>query len=590
MQFIHHMTAPWVFVNQADACTLQLWAQRGRETAVWVLHGDPYDYLSGKTNRMCKTQLHPIWEDDEKTVFQAVVPNPTHKLRYLFALEQSGRTVYLGCNGMQSTLAQADAFRLGYQYGENQTPDWAGRSLWYQIFPDRFAKMNADDAPFVPTRENRWGGTLAGIREKLPYLQALGVTGVYLTPVFASPSNHRYDTADYTRVDPMLGENGELVALAQELHRRGLRLMLDGVFNHAAYDCPLFQDVVRNGRKSPYWDWFLIYDEERARTMTLEQLTSDVMKTDPPYECFAFAANMPKWNTDHEPVMEYLIGCAERWTTCLALDGWRLDVSDEVSPRFLRRFRRRMRAINPQLLIIGEVWSEPYPWVQNGLLDGTMDYPLYHALDEYLLQKTLTSEAFCRRMNRYTHELPIETRRCQMTFICNHDLPRPLTQAHGDAATVIAALTLLLLLDGEACLYYGDERAMQGGEDPANRGAVCWAESAETLQMEAVVKQLSAFRREYLALPLEQITFEARSEELVEVRIRRGGVRLTLLLHPQAGRAQHTAYAHGTVLLETERSLLCCDGGEGAEYPMLNAMSAVQHGQRNCVIQNCEFA
>ena len=231
---------------------------------------------------------------------------------------------------------------------------------------------------------------------------------------------------------------------------------------------------------------------------------------------------MVKWNTDNPQVQDYLIGCAEQWTRRLRLDAWRLDVPDEISPPFLRTFRRRMKRLNPELLLIGEIWTQPSPWVQGGLFDGTMNYPLYRALLHFLLRGDVNAETFC---------LPLEIARNQMNFIGNHDLARPLTEASDSLPAVQAAWLLLCLLDGEANLYYGDERAMDGGNDPENRGVMRWQESQNATQMVAFVKRTALLRQKLLSRPLYDFHFHCASEHCAVMLMRREKTMIRLALY-----------------------------------------------------------
>ena len=534
MQLIHQPTAPWLFEKNPDRFVIRLWSAPGVFRRAEILYSDPYDYLPSteKQNRLTALPMTLLWENREQIVWTAEAASTTQKLLSLFRCERvDGSLCWFGENGVQISASQTDAFRTGRQFGGERRPIWTGRSVWYQVFPDRFAGGKTPPEAFIPSTSNRWGGTLDGIRENIPYLKSLGVTGVYLNPVFSSPSNHRYDTLDYTHVDEKLGNNESLIRLADALHENGLRLMLDGVFNHASRQCPQFQDVLCNGDRSRYRDWFCIHSLNQTCSTSEKELTSERMKAAPPYESFAFASNMVKWNTDNPQVQDYLIGCAEQWTRRLRLDAWRLDVPDEISPAFLRTFRRRMKRMNPEVLLIGEIWTQPSPWVQGGLFDGTMNYPLYRALLHFLLRGDINAETFCLRMEEITHTLPLEIARNQMNFIGNHDLARPLTEASDSLSAVQAAWLLLCLLDGEANLYYGDERAMYGGNDPENRGVMRWQESQNATQMVAFVKRTALLRQKLLSQPLYDFHFHCTSEHCAVMLMRREKTMIRLALY-----------------------------------------------------------
>jgi len=474
----HRARYPWQFV-QGKECTLRL---RCNEPvlSITVLHGDPFWFAEGETKApvLEETQVSSRQKLLDDTWYSVTIPLRTHKLRYHFAITLlDGTKVMLSELGITDELSepQLRAFMVPYVFGREHydAPDWAKGFVWYQIFPDRFAG-SGDPKAFIPTRENFFGGTLRGITEKIPYLKELGVQGVYLNPIFQSPSNHRYDTADYGRVDPRLGGREDLRALAGALHRAGMKLMLDGVFNHCAWEHPFWQDVLQNGERSPYRDWFYIEDIHALTGQSKEAFTPERLRGEQPFECFAFAADMPKWNTENAQVTDYLIGRAEAWTRDFGVDAWRLDVPDEVSMRFLREFKRRIRDVSDRIYILGEIWQDPGLWMENAVFDAVMDYPLYYAVRDFAMQGRDDLAAFARRIADWYLASPQGVHPYQWAFCSNHDVARPLTECGGDRERVKLAAFLLAVLGGSMSVYYGDELGMAGGEDPDNRRAMTW--------------------------------------------------------------------------------------------------------------------
>lgn len=475
----HRARYPWQFV-QGKSCTLRL---RCNEPVlkITVLHGDPFWFAEGG-------KKEPVLEEAEvfskqllldDTYYSVTIPVHTHKLRYHFVITlYDGTTLMLSELGVTDELpeSQIRPFMVPYVFEREHycAPDWAKNFVWYQIFPDRFAG-EGDPAAFVPTRDNFFGGTLKGITGKIPYLKDLGVRGIYLNPIFQSPSNHRYDTADYARIDSLLGDEKDFCQLLESLHEAGLRIMLDGVFNHCAWDHPFWQDVLQNGESSPYYEWFYIEDVRSLTGAEKEKFSPEIIKRDHPFACFAFAANMPKWNTENELVMDYLIGQAEHWTRDYGIDAWRLDVPDEISMRFLREFKRRIRAVSDQVYIIGEIWQDAGLWLDHSVFDGTMDYPLYYAIRDFAMTGQDNLAAFARRIQRWVISSPEAVHPYQWAFCSNHDIPRLLTECGGDAERAKLALFLTAVLGGNMSVYYGDELGMEGADDPDNRGALVWS-------------------------------------------------------------------------------------------------------------------
>lgn len=474
----HRARYPWQFV-QGKSCTLRL---RCNEPVlkITVLHGDPFWFAEGKKKEpvLEETELvaKQILLDD--TFYSVTIPMQTHKLRYHFGITLcDGTKLMLSELGVTDILpeSQLRPFMVPYVFEREHycAPDWAKNFVWYQIFPDRFAG-EGDPVVFAPTRDNFFGGTLKGITGKIPYLKDLGVQGIYLNPIFQSPSNHRYDTVDYAKIDPLLGNEDDFRQLVGSLHEAGLRIMLDGVFNHCAWNHPFWQDVLHKGESSPYYEWFYIEDAHALEGSGKEKFSPEIIRREHPFACFAFAANMPKWNTENELVMDYLIGQAEHWTRDYGIDGWRLDVPDEISMRFLREFKRRIRAVSDQVYIIGEIWQDASLWLDYSVFDGTMDYPLYYAIRDFAMTGQDNLSAFARRIQRWVVSAPEEVHPYQWAFCSNHDIPRLLTECGGNAERAKLALFLTVVLGGNMSVYYGDERGMEGGDDPDNRRAMAW--------------------------------------------------------------------------------------------------------------------
>ena len=254
---------------------------------------------------------------------------------------------------------------------EIQTPEWVKDAIFYQIFPDRFAKSDAVPKPSglqpwgaPPTPHGYQGGDLLGVAEHLDYLADLGINAIYFNPIFQSGSNHRYHTHDYYQVDPMLGGNAALRTLLDAAHARGIRVILDGVFNHASRGFFQFHDILENGPDSAYLDWFTVEDWP-LRPYGSKQ---------PNYQCWWGLSALPKFNTATPAVREFLWGVAEYWIK-FGIDGWRLDVPKEIDDdEFWREFRRRVKAANPEAYIVGEIWHEAHRWLGGDQADAVMNY------------------------------------------------------------------------------------------------------------------------------------------------------------------------------------------------------------------------
>ncbi len=389
------------------------------------------------------------------------------------------------------------------------TPGWVRDAVFYEIFPDRFASSDRVPKPGhlepwadPPTTHGFKGGDLLGIAEQLGRLADLGITAIYLTPIFASASNHRYHTYDYLRVDPLLGGDAALRELLEAAHGLGMRVILDGVFNHTGRGFWAFHHILENGAASPYLDWF---HEDRAALDTGVQLLAypstgrTVSAPGEPgedasslarlgYEAWWGLPALPKLNTDYQPVRDYLLTVAEHWIR-FGIDGWRLDVPEEIAdPAFWQAFRERVRAVNPEAYLVGEIWRIAPEWLAGDRFDAAMNYPLAeailgyagaHHLDaavvhshaEYSKIVPLSGDEMAERLRSILGAYAPETDAVQLNLLGSHDTPRIRTLLGRDEAAIRLAVMLQVVLPGAPCIYYGDEIGLEGANDPGCRGA-----------------------------------------------------------------------------------------------------------------------
>jgi neopullulanase len=404
------------------------------------------------------------------------------------------------------------------------TPDWVRDAVFYQVFLDRFASssrvvkpglLEPWDAP--PTDYGFKGGDLLGVTERLPYLADLGITALYLTPVFASASNHRYHTYDYFSVDPLLGGVAALRELLDAAHGRGMRVVLDGVFNHTGRGFWAFHHVLENGGGSPYRDWFhfdpsALDGRRPLRPYPRQPGGNDApdrppgLATDDPlgdeslwrfgYRAWWGLPALPKLNLANPDAREHVLAAAEHWLRA-GVDGWRLDVPTEIhEPGFWEEFRRRMRAVNPHAYLVGEIWHDAPEWLAGDRFDALMNYPLAQAILGFAAQGALDERAvrahpeygrsvvrrdgpaFAAELERLTSLYDRAVIDVQLNLLGSHDSPRFRTMAGRDPAAYALAVLLQATLPGAPCTYYGDEVGLEGGLDPDCRRAFPWDEAA----------------------------------------------------------------------------------------------------------------
>ncbi len=393
-------------------------------------------------------------------------------------------------------------------------PDWVRDSVFYQIFPDRFRNGDpGNDPPGTrpwddrPTHDSFSGGDLVGGLEKLPYLQDLGVTAVYLTPIFTAATNHRYDTEDYFHVDPSLGGDEPLQRLVFALHARGMRIVLDGVFNHCGIGHPFFRDAVERGRGSPYWHWFRIHGDRPHA------------EPHPNYACWAGHPQLPEWNHDHPPVRDYLLSVVRHWLREYGVDGWRLDTVEYLPPDFVRDVYRAAKETNPSAYVLGEVMGLGTPWFRHGALDGVMHYKLRDGLVRFLAEGAWDAPRFVRYVQGLWASYPRDANYACYTLLGSHDKPRFLTLCRGDVRKLVLAAAFLFAFPGAPAIYYGDEIGLLGGEDPDCRRTFPWDERTWNRDLREVFRALAHLRREEPALREGDMRWAAsRGRALVLVR------------------------------------------------------------------------
>jgi len=367
-------------------------------------------------------------------------------------------------------------------------PDWVQDAVFYQIFPDRFAKSEVVPKPSglqpwgsPPTVHGYQGGDLIGVVERMDYLADLGVNALYFNPIFRSASNHRYHTHDYFTVDPMLGGNAAARRLFDAAHAHGIRVVLDGVFNHASRGFFQFHDILENGQNSPYLDWFHIQDWP----------LHPYGYGRPNYTCWWDNPALPKFNTTTQAVRNFLLEVVRYWIE-FGADGWRVDVPNEIDDdTFWREFRNIAKGANPEAYLVGEIWDDATRWMQGDQFDAVMNYPLGRAALGFFAAETLDEQsrpggfrvrplmgrAFANEVDRLLARYPWPVTLAQLNLLESHDTARFLHQAGGDLDALKLATLFIATAPGAPCFYYGSEVGVTGGPDPDSRRAFPWDQS-----------------------------------------------------------------------------------------------------------------
>jgi neopullulanase len=363
------------------------------------------------------------------------------------------------------------------------TPNWVKHAIFYQIFPDSFARKVPDDQAYLlnlplqdwearPNVQRYKGGNLWGIIDQLDYLQDLGITALYLNPIFQSACNHRYHTHDYYQIDPMLGGEIAFRQLLRAAHDRQIKVILDGVFNHASRGFLFFNDILEQGPHSPWLDWF------KVQGWPVSAYDGSLPAN---YDCWFNNRALPQFNHDNPATREYLMRVAEYWLR-QGIDGWRLDVPNCITATgFWQEFRQRVKGINPDAYIVGEIFDDASQWLGGDQFDGVMNYPFaratiaFAAKDRVVAQHTtpgfnprpgLDAMGYGQAINGLLQRHAWEIQLTQLNLLDSHDVARMITMVGHDRTSVELAVLLLFTFPGSPSIFYGDEVGVPGGHEP----------------------------------------------------------------------------------------------------------------------------
>ncbi len=456
----------------------------------------------------------------------AEVEPQNKRSRYMFILENAKekiiygerRVVTLGGTQDHAALQEiGNCFCFPYLHNIDvpDAPAWANNMIWYQIYPDRF---NNGDPSLNPKDVLPWGsmeinssyvytgGDIPGILAKLDYLQDLGITGLYFCPVFTAPTNHRYDTVDYFTVDPILGTNAQFRELVDAAHARGMKVMMDAVFNHIGVGSEQWQDVVRNGADSKYSDWFYI-KEFPVWPREHSQLDGRYLN----YETFGFVTDMPKLNTENPQCRSFLLEVARFWIEDMDCDAWRLDVANEVDHVFWRDFKKVVRKAKKDSYILGEIWHDAMPWLRGEQFDAVMNYPLTDAIMNFFIFQRTTAEEFKFAVNRANGAYPRNITEMSFNLLESHDTSRVMGIAEGDMLKVKMAYAYMFTNSGSPCIYQGGEYGLDGIRGNGlehNRECMPWDNpERQNIDLWQFIKKLIRVRKDHLDFTKTDVTW-----------------------------------------------------------------------------------
>jgi glycosidase len=459
---------------------------------VTVLYGGKYDFY-------LKRQEAPLVKSFTDEVFDTYTIElhlEDTRLVYIFRIVMDGQEYFYSENGVTQTYDFERSYMSAFQYpfvnevDIPKVPDWYRGAVTYEIFPERFAIGDTDkDVSYVtlkwgelPTPKSYAGGDLKGIVQKLGYIKELGINTLYLTPIFPSPTNHKYAITDYKEIDPQFGTKEDFQELVTKAHGMGIRVIMDAVFNHCHEDYPYFVDVKEKGKASPYHSWFFINGDKPDKKAKN-------------YLTFADCDYMPRWNTGDPGARDFLLDIAVYWIKEYDIDGWRLDVSDEVSHDFWRRFRQAVKEAKEDCVIIGENWHDAYPFLQGDQYDGIMNYGFTRICMEYFTDRVTDETGLAEKLSGLLMRGTDIANAMMMNLLDSHDTHRFFTLLGEDEARFQGALALLYLFPGSPCIYYGTEIMMPGGYDPDCRRCMDWEAARKDSPLKQLLIRLSSLRK-----------------------------------------------------------------------------------------------
>ncbi len=461
--------------------------------------GDPF--AAGISENEHKWTGEPVKLVKEKEleneyVWSCIVEPPFKRLKYHFEIISGDEHIYLLEDGFYKDLSSLNDKSMIQRYifpwmnpaDVMVTPKWAKDIVWYQIFPDRFNNAGDHERRNKP---NKWetrddvayneffGGTIKGITDKLEYISGMGFNGIYLNPVMLSNTNHKYDTIDYTLIDPDFGTSEDMRELVDKAHELGIRVMVDGVFNHCGRTCELWKDVVEKGPQSRYYSWFFV---NNWPSKNQEHVTR---KGD--YYAFAFVDGMPKLNTNNPEVMKYLTDIMLDWIKNWNIDGIRFDVGNEISHAFIKYIRLNIHQYDPEIFLLGEIWHDSFPWLLGDEYDSVMNYPLLQGISNFWMHKERDSRQFMYMVNSCYDMYYDQANQVMFNLLDSHDTQRLMDRCDNNRDIYWCQLGILLTLQGCPSIYYGTEIEMSGGgSNRGNRRCMPWSEIDEGRYDEAI--------------------------------------------------------------------------------------------------------
>ncbi len=452
----------------------------------------PVIFTKVEMNLCHRTKLYDYYEVELKNVYK--------RLCYYFELDDGNeQLLYYGDSFEESPVDdRSEYFQLPFNHRDNivKPPAWAKDAIIYNIFPDSFATSKryisniSEQKPLGNNITNGLlGGKIGGITENVDYLKELGVNAIYINPIFAAGEYHKYDLLDYYHIDPCFGTDEDFEELVRVFHKNNIRVIIDGVFNHCGWKFFAFEDVVQNGEKSKYKDWFY--------GLSYPVIRPDNGEDYPNYECFGYERLMPKLNLANEEAKKYFCDVGRYWVEKYDIDGWRLDVASEVNDDFWRSFRNGVKEVKADAILIGEVWESAGHWLDGSMFDSTMNYDFRRHCKSFFAYETEDSAQFHERVVDMLMRYRSQTLYSQLNILDSHDVSRFLSVCNENIDNYKLSLLFQMTFPGMPTIFYGDECGISGELEKDYRKPMVWDKRDGLFEY---IKQLIALRKTYPVL------------------------------------------------------------------------------------------
>ena len=446
-----------------------------------------------------KAPMDKVRSDKYYDYYEIRLETGFQRVAYYFELDDGDeKSYYYGdCFSKTPDAERYEYFQLPFNLRSDRVviPQWAKDAIVYNIFPDSFAngKRRMESSSTCATYHGEecrslHGGTIKGIEDNLDYIKELGCNCIYLNPFFVASSYHKYDLIDYFHVDPTRGTDDDFKSLVKTAHDMGMRVIVDGVFNHVCWRHLFFKDVLEKGKESEYYDYFYEMPEKPAFPKKGKA---------PDYICFAYVPEMPKTNTANPGLRNYFCSVGAHWVKEFDVDGWRLDVANEVDDQFLRAFRTAVKKEKADALVIGEVWENANHYINGNMMDSAMNYDFRRFCGQFFAKGNIDAAEFDARVTNLLVRYPRQATYAQLNLLDSHDVSRFLTVCRGDIDKMELAVLFQMTFVGMPSIFYGDEKGLLGQSEPEYRRPM---EFDADSPLEDVYRKLIAVRKEHESL------------------------------------------------------------------------------------------